>query len=174
MYQKQEENKNSLQKYSRVVIPTLAIAAMLMAVSASGIADFTTTTTTQSNLGNKVVSDTSYTITTLAPYVGTASDAGTATGTSTQEIADPRATLRTNNITSGNFVYKLDLTEATALTSGTWTVKILKDGTQIGDTITITQAVVVAGTTEGAIILADLGTSIGSTTVFEARIAKTA
>lgn len=162
------------KRAAKLAIPVMMAFAAMIAVSASGIADFTTTTTTQSNLGNKVVSDTSYTITTLAPYVGTASDAGTATGTSTQEIADPRATLRTNNITSGNFVYKLDLTEATALTSGTWTVKILKDGTQIGDTITITQAVVVAGTTEGAIILADLGTSVGSTTVFEARITKTA
>jgi hypothetical protein len=150
-----------------------ALAAM-MAVSASGIADFSTTTTTQSNVGNKVVSDTSYTITTLAPYVATSSDAGSATGTDSQEIGDPRATLRTNAVTSGNFVYKLDLTEASALTSGTWTVKIFEDGTQVGDTITITQAVAVAGTTEGAIILADLGTSVSSTTIFEARMTKTA
>lgn len=153
----------------------MAVTALfVMAVSVSGIADFTTTSTTQSNIGNKVVSDTSFTITTAAPTVATESDAGSATGTATQEIADPSPTLRTNTVTSGNFMYKINMTEATALTSGTWTVKIFKDGTQVGDTITVSQAAAVAGTTEGAIILADMGTSLSATTIFEARITKTA
>lgn len=175
MAQKQIQSQDRILRPSKVAISAMAAAVFLvMALSVSGIADFTTTSTTQSNIGNKVVSDTSFTITTAAPTVATASDAGAATGTATQEIADPSPTLRTNAVTSGNFLYKITLTEATALTSGTWTVKIFKDGTQVGDTITITQATAVAGTTEGAIILADMETSLSSTTIFEARITKTA
>lgn len=164
-------NKN--KKPFMVAATGMALALVIAAAAATGSADFSTSTTTQSTLGNKVVSDTSFTITNSGVSVALESQAGSASATTAQEI-DASVTLKTNAVTSGNFVYKIALTEATALTSGTWTVKLYQDGSQVGSTMTITQAVVVAGTTEGATILADLGTSVPSTSVFEVRITKTA
>lgn len=156
-----------------IIITASAVILVLSLSAAVGMADFDTSSTTQSLVGTRIVSDTSYTFSQSGLYLAQSGDAGAASSTSAQEIDAVKPTLRTNAVTSGNFAYKVELTEASELSSGTWTVKMYQDGSQVGSTMTLTQASAVAGTTEGATIVADLGTSVATTTLFEVRITKT-
>ena len=146
----------------------------IAAVSVSGTGDFTTTSTEQSSIGNVISSDTSFVFNNAGVSVATNPMSGTAAATSAQEITSGTLTLRTNDITKGNFVYSIQLLETTALSAGTWTVEIFQDGTQVGNTITIVQAIAQAGTNEGATIIADMGTSLPASNVFEVKVVKTA
>jgi hypothetical protein len=145
----------------------------IAAVSASGTGDFTSTTTEQSSIGSVISSDTSFTFSSAGISVATNAQSGNAAPITPQEIVNGNNRLRTNDVTRGNFVYQVQLTEAIALSSGTWTVEIIHDGTRIGNTITLTQSVIQGGTSEGASIIADLGTSLPSSNVFELKVVKT-
>lgn len=146
----------------------------IAAVSVSGTGDFTTTTTEQSSIGNVITSDTSFVFNNAGVSVATNAMSGAAAATSAQEITSGTLRLRTNGVTMGHFVYSMQLVEASALPSGTWTVQIFQDGTQVGNTITITQATAQGGTNEGATIIADMGTSLPVSNVFEVKLVKTA
>jgi|GEM_PF-4879914 len=146
----------------------------IAAVSVSGTGDFTTTTTEQSSIGNVITSDTSFVFNNAGVSVATNAMSGTASSTSAQEITSGNLRLRTNDVTRGDLVYSINLDEAVALSSGTWTVEIFQDGAKVGNTITITQATAQGGTNEGATIIADLGTSLPASNVFEVKVVKTA
>jgi hypothetical protein len=164
---------NNSRKSTLLVGVMLAGIIGIAFVSASGTGDFTTTTTEQSSIGNVISSDTSFTFGSAGVSVATNALSGTAAATSQQEIQNGNNRLRTNDVTRGHFVYQVQLTEASALSSGTWTVEILQDGTRVGNAISLTQSVVQSGTTEGATIIADLGTSLPSSNVFELKVVKT-
>lgn len=162
---------NTRKSLTILLIGIIGVAGTLAAL-AIGFSEFTTTSTTGSILGDVVESDESFDITASGISVATNAMRGTAAGTTPQEITTGNPVFRTNDVTRGNFVYRVVLTEASALTSGTWEVKILQDGNQIGDTVTLTQATPATGT-EGATVIADLGTSLPNENVFEVRITKT-
>lgn len=146
--------------------------AVTLAALTIGFGEFSTTSTTGSILGNVIESDESFDITNSGVTIATTQMRGAASATTPQEISTGNPILRTNDVTRGNFVYRIVVTEASALTSGTWEVQILQDGNQIGNTITLTQATPVSGT-EGATVIADLGISLPDENVFEVRITKT-
>ena len=161
------------KKVTKLLLLVGAIAVMIGTISASGVADFSTSSTTQSIVGSVVKSDDSFTINSAGISIATAEDAGTAAGTSAKELTNPIPTLRANAVSTGNFVYRVTLTEDHPLNSGIWAVQVFEEGTQIGNTLTIKQTTTLGGNTEGATILVDLGNSMLSTTTLELKITKT-
>lgn len=172
-----KERRESGRRPRKMVFAFSIIAitvSMVLIIAATGAADYSTSTTNGSILGNKVISDTSFTISNDGVRIATQSDVGTTAFPGPPlEMTDPHVILRTNTIAEGNFAYKVTLTEATALTSGTWNIYVYKDGVQVGQMVKVKQASAVSGTTEGAVLIADLGSSYpSSNTVFEVKIVK--
>jgi hypothetical protein len=171
----QSETATSAKGRKSTLLLGVVFAGILgiAAISASGSGDFTSTSTEQSSIGNVITSDTSFTFSSAGVSVATNANAGTASAVMPQEIVNGNNRLRTNDVTKGHFVYEVQLVEASALSSGTWTVELLQDGSRVGNVITLTQSVVQAGNTEGATVVADLGTSLPSSNVFELKVVKT-
>lgn len=167
--------ESSAKGHHYLVLAVMAGIVGIAFVSASGTADFSATSSEESSVGNVITSDSSFTFNNAGVSIATNQQAGAASSTSAQEItSSSNLRLRTNAVTTGHLIYSIRLLEASALTSGTWTIQIFQDGTQVGNTITVTQATAESGTTEGATIIADLGTSLPATNVFEVKVVKTA
>lgn len=154
---------------------TVIIVLTLAAVVATGLADFTSSSSTQSLVAEVITSDNSFTFTSNGIAVAKQTDAGAATP-GPVELAGSTGVIRVNTVAKGNFTYSWDLAENGELNSGTWQVSVWQDGVQVGSSVNLDQGTAEAGAgNEYAKIYADFGASLpAGDTIIELKLVKTA